>query len=259
MREAKGVSLRSAASALRTSTLLVPAVAFLTAASVIASSLPAAWPWQTGAAAISLIAGGYTISAIRAFYLGATDLPSVWTTLPTAARRGFLSALVATGPVIAFALTLNLLNIIDAPQTRTVLAGLVLLVGAPFAVVGWAVWIRYVAFDRLREGFRYRAAWRTLRGNARLAARLGCYWLVGVLIIAVLRAASLTLIGLDPLGAQPAWPTLIADGLVARGASLAAITLVTGVASSLWELIAAHMTGQYLMSAHPVESLTASA
>ncbi len=89
---------------------------------------------------------------------------------------------------------------------------------------------QYLAFDRLREGFRYWRAWQHFRSHLRAGLLVIGYALLGLLLYQLVHAAL-------PLAGP------------ARGAAGVALDVV----SSLVQLIGAHLMGQYVALAYARE------
>jgi Protein of unknown function (DUF4013) len=108
---------------------------------------------------------------------------------------------------------------------------------------------RYVAFDRLGEGFRYGDAMRAVRAHTSAWLKTTCWTLAGSLTLVTLRFGVLAMLGLSAARAR----TAALDQLWQSGHGMGLVLLTVDFAFSAltapWLLISAHLLGQYALAA----------
>lgn len=254
------MSFWAAISAVRSYRSLAPVLALLTLATAAVSAAPSTGLWQLASSVTGLMMMGYTVSVTMAVHEGSDELPPIVATLPLAFRRGLAFYVVILVPLVVISLPLSAVSLLGEvaferlPEAAPI--WMTILLGVLWVPLGWIVWTRYVAFDRISEGFRYSQAWSVFRANVHHAARLGWFWLATITPMFVLRYGTLRLAGLDSLHAQAAWSSSVMDGSVVRGIALVLAMLTFAAISALAQLILAHLTGQYLAVAYPHASLS---
>lgn len=264
------VSLVSSAKSIFGSRRLWP---ILTLGSVLlaVSSLMSVSKIQVVPLAITVLVAGYEVCVARAVLGGGDSLPSPFASAKVILRRGLSSSLVMVVPLVlgivalisllvaasgAFWLLLALVRFSHLPHPAVpfavpritgagALAAVSVLLLVAMAGASTILLARYVAFDRLREGFRFVDALRRSAAHATSAARVFGWTLAGSVAVAMTRYVALWAFGLSSTQARAAALTQLATGMHRQGLVLVAIDVGLAVITAPWELVAARLLGQY--------------
>jgi hypothetical protein len=270
MGESEGVSPREAA------LWLIGAPGAWGAACILAlvlslSNLVSLAPGSVGAL-LSFLASvpviGYQVSVSRSVYLGQNSLPSKGARFGLL-RRGLSVSLILLLPSMAFAI-MWAVAVVAVGAVLAVLAGgreLFGVAGAALArvaavaplVVAFPLLLfvmlfsmaRYIAFDRVSEGMKYAGALRTFRSLPRPGWQLLGWSVLGSLLLLGARYLVELPFGIASLRPRQTVFSRLLHGDLRAALPLLAITVVFGVMSALWQLIAAHMLGRYASLAYP--------
>lgn len=208
---------------------------------------------------------GYQVCVSRAVVMGEAALPPL-AGVKVVVRRGLSAAfVVAVAAVPVFLLAIAVFLFSSLSLTLPVLAGLlplvvraprggalwVLLVSMDVAAVALMITVaaRYVAFDRLEEGFRYSGSLRAVRDHTRPWLQAIGWTLIGSITLVTLRLVVLGLLGLSTTRAKTTALDQLWHGGHGAGLALVAVDVVFAALSAPWVLISAHLLGQYAFAA----------
>lgn len=240
-----------------------PILALITALLALDSLLPSNGSWLVVGVSVSVFLGGYQVSFSRVIFEGGTALPAPFGEIGLNVRRGVSALAVVSVPVFVglflFFIATSVLRAIGSRMTGAIWLGaaalslVVLLV--PVFVSATA---RYVAFDKVREGFRYRRALGQLRAHIHPGGQVVGYSLAGALVLTVTRYAVLSPLGLSSAGQRAAALAGIRHGLLGQGLALIGIEFALAAVSALWQLLTAGLLGQFTAIAYDSERVPGS-
>jgi hypothetical protein len=219
---------------------------------------------------------GYRVSIARSVLAGDHGLPSVLK-LGSIMRRGLSAAVIAAALMVplsvgsAVVVVVVLLGLAGLSGTHLLALSQASLVVAGFVVAGVAAVLmlvvalfvllpalaRYAAFDRLREGLRYRAAWQRFWQHRRPGLQLIGIDLAGGAILVALRYGAQWAFGLTSVKARAVAFGQLSHGLAGPGLALLAIDLALAILTGVWQLLLGGLLGQYVVIAFPPEQALA--
>lgn len=201
-----------------------PALTFVAALTALGLLMPSGGGWDLLSAAAATLASGYQLSISRCVFDGGPVLPPLAGWTPMVRRALSLSLILLALLVLPWIVLVLAVVKIWPDRPQVVISVLTAVVFTPPAVIASS---QYIAFDRLREGFRYRQAWRRFRSHSRAGLRVVGYLLLAELLW-VLVYAALTQLGSARTEAEVVLALLYAPLL----------------------LIGAHLQGQYVAVAY---------
>jgi hypothetical protein len=235
-------------------------VPILTIIGAVGALLPSSALWAIPAMVISVYLLGYSVSYSRSVYMSDPSLPPLSSQTLTTFRRGasgtliVLAPLLALFPLIYVAGALSLL-LRDGDPIGEYAGTAVFICGVAIAVVaGLPVFARFIAFDRLGEGFRYRAAWVGVRANWGLTWRFVAYLLGISLVLGGARYAMMWAVGLAKMTQYESALSGLASGQYWRGFLYIGLVLLFQLASTFWLLVSSHLFGQYAHATLPMKA-----
>lgn len=255
---------RSAESVFRSSGF-VPVLAVGALLGTLYSLAVGDWPRALGALVI-VPYWGYQVTLSRSALMGGVELPpmSGWRTL---LWRGLCAGVLLAGVAVPFVIlallawvaffaALHLDGVAVATKAMLPLLALMLL---PLSVVMVASVSRYVAFDRVREGFRLMDAGRRMSSHRSESLRMiGIYALVLIALMAV-RYTVLAQVGLATRGAREAALGGLLAGALSSGLVLIGIELLLAALTVSCVLVVSHLLGQYASILYTDDSRVGSA
>jgi hypothetical protein len=223
------VSLIGAARGVASSLRFWWALIFIAALTALGLLLPSSDPWWLLSGAAAMLAWGYELSVSRGVFDGEPVLPPLaeWTPM---VRRALSLTLVLLPPGILLLIVLVIAIAGVNVWTARPHVLIPILSALMFTPLFFVVSAQYIAFDRLRDGFRYRQAWRRFRSHSRVGSRVIGYLLLGEAFY-MLANSALAQLGLARVGAAVVVAVLYAPVL----------------------LLGAHLQGQYVAAAYAAE------
>jgi len=239
-------------------------VAFLAVASVVTTAA-SILDYSAAGFPVSVFVIGLLVSVSRAVYSGEEALPSPLAGVGTTFRRGASALLVVLVPLLpvlllegAYVVWLALRFTTDTPLPRDAVMVpvriLILVVPAiAAAYCNVVLTVRYVVFDRISEGMRYREAWRVFRLHRSTGSSLVGLWLVGAFAVAGLQYAASWAAGFTSVESYYSAFTELSRGQTSRVLLMIAVYSAVAVLAVLWQLIIAHLLGQYARVVYGVD------
>jgi hypothetical protein len=272
------VSMVSAAKAVIGSRRFWPVVAAGTALLWAVSMLPRGMVQSALSSMVGVLWGGYCLSVARAVVERCESLPSPVVEFRAIVRRGLSAIIVLALPELAVYMLLVMLALGVAfglggaielaqriPHPHLGLLQRVWLpaprLAAPFAIPVVVAAVdalmvivsgRYIAFDRLSEGFQYLDSWRQFVRHRVVGLRVIGWTLLGTATLAVFRLLVLRSLGVDPFRGQPQVYAQLLLGLHWPWPGVLVLNFVVSGLSVLWGLIVARLLGLYAVTAFGV-------
>jgi hypothetical protein len=221
------VSLIGAARGVAASLRFWWALIFIAALTALGRLIPATGPWEFLSTAAAILVWGYELSVSRGVYDGEPVLPPLaeWTPM---VRRALSLTLVLIVPLLLPFIVVGIAAVNIGTAWPSVL--IPILSAVMFTPLFCIFSVPYIAFDRLRDGFRYRQAWWRFRSNSRAGLRVIGYLLLGEAFY------------------------MLADAALAQlNTGRVGTAVVLAVLNAPVLLLGAHLQGQYVAIAYAAE------
>jgi hypothetical protein len=218
------ISIAAAAGALWESRRFWPAVIFVAVLTVVGLLIRSGPGWDLLGVAAAALVSGYGLSVSRSVFDRGPALPPLGEWTPMVRRALSVGLVVLVLLLLPWAALVLAVAAVWPDRPQVLIALLTAVLFTPPTVIATS---QYIAFDRLRDGFRYRQAWRRFRLHPSAGLRVVGYLLLGELLWVVVYAA-LSLLGPARNGAEVVFGVLYAPIL----------------------LLVAHLQGQYVAVAY---------